>query len=53
MAESFGRVLEELIINFDLECTVLIVNAVAELISRRAGVTGPVGQPDPAEERLI
>ena len=48
MAEGFGRVLEELTNSFDLECFVLIVNAAAEFISWRAGVTGPVGQPDPA-----
>ena len=53
MAEGFGRVLEELIISFDLECFVLIVNAAAEFISWRAGVIGPAGQPDPAKERLI
>ena len=40
--------MEELIISFDLECTVLIMNAAAEFISWRAGVTGPVGQPNPA-----
>ena len=40
--------LEELINCFDLERTVLIVNAAAEFISWKAGVTGPVGQPDPA-----
>ena len=40
--------LEELINSFDIECIVLIVNAAAEFISLRAGVTGPVGQPDPA-----
>ena len=40
--------LEELTNSFDLECFVLIVNAAAEFISWKAGVTGPVGQPDPA-----
>ena len=48
MAGGFGRVLEELINSFDLECFVLIVNAAAEFISWEAGVTGPVGQPNPA-----
>ena len=48
MAEGFGRVLEGLTNHFDLECSGLIVNAAAEFISWRAGVTGPVGQPDPA-----
>ena len=48
MAESFGRVLVELMNCSDLERIVLIVNAAAELISWRAGVTGPVGQPNPA-----
>ena len=48
MAESFGRVLEELISSVDVECTVLIVNAVAEFIIWEAGEIGPVGQPNPA-----
>ena len=48
MAGGFGRVLEELTNNCDLERIVLIVNAAAEFISWKAGVTGPVGQPDPA-----
>ena len=48
MAEGFGRVLEELMNSLNLKRFVLIANAVAELISREAGVTGPVGQPDPA-----
>ena len=48
MVEDFGRVLEELLNSIDIECIVLIVNAAAELISWEAGVTGPVGQPDPA-----
>ena len=40
--------LEELTNSLDLERTVLVVNAVAEFICWKAGVTGPVGQPDPA-----
>ena len=40
--------LDELINRYNLERIVLIVNAAAEFISWRAGVTGPVGQPDPA-----
>ena len=48
MAEGFGRVLEDLMSSFDLKRFVLVANAVAELISREAGVTGPVDQPDPA-----
>ena len=48
MAEGFGRVLVELMISFDIKSFVLVANAVAELISREAGVTGPVGQPNPA-----
>ena len=48
MAEGFGRVLVELMNSFDFKGFVLVVSAVAELISREAGVTGPVGQPDPA-----
>ena len=48
MAEGFGRVLEELMNSFNPKSFVLVANAVAELISREAGVTGPVGQPDPA-----
>ena len=40
--------LVELISSFDFKSFVLIANAVVELISREAGVTGPVGQPDPA-----
>ena len=38
----------ELMISFDIKSFVLVVNAVAVFISREAGVTGPVGQPDPA-----
>ena len=38
----------ELMISFDIKSFVLVANAVAELISREAGVTGPVDQPDPA-----
>ena len=48
MAVGFGRVLVELMIRFDIKSFVLVANAVAELISRKAGVTGPVGQPNPA-----
>ena len=48
MAEGFGRVLEELTSSFDLKRFVLVANAVANVVSREAGVTGPVGQPDPA-----
>ena len=48
MAGGFARVLEELTNSFDLERIVLIVNAAAKFISCKAGVTGPVGQPDPA-----
>ena len=40
--------LEELTNSFNFKYTVLIVVAVAEFISWEAGVTGPVGQPDPA-----
>ena len=40
--------LEELIISSDLKHFVLVANAVAKVVSREAGVTGPVGQPDPA-----
>ena len=48
MAEGFGRVSEELTNSFDPKRFVLVANAAAEIISREAGVTGPVGQPDPA-----
>ena len=48
MAEGFGRVLVELMNSFDPKHSVLIANAVFEVISREAGVTVPVGQPDPA-----
>ena len=48
MAEGFGRVLVELMNCSDLKHFVLVANAVSEVISRQAGVTGPVGQPDPA-----
>ena len=48
MAEGFGRVLVELMISFDIKSFVLVASAVAVFISREAGVTGPVGQPDPA-----
>ena len=48
MAEGFGRALEELVNSFDLKNFVLVTNAVAKVVSREAGVTGPVGQPDPA-----
>ena len=48
MAVGFGRVLVELMISFDIKGFVLVANAVAEIISREAGVPGPVGQPDPA-----
>ena len=48
MAEGVGRVLVELMSYFDLKHFVLVANAVSEVISREAGVTGPVGQPDPA-----
>ena len=48
MAEGFGRVLEELTNSVDFKTVVLVANAVAEVVSREAGVTGPVGQPDPA-----
>ena len=40
--------LEELTNSVDLKTPVLVANAVAEVVSREAGVTGPVGQPDPA-----
>ena len=40
--------MEELIHCYNVERIVLIVNAAAEFISWKAGVTGPVGQPDPA-----
>ena len=40
--------LVELINSFDFKSFVLIANAVAVVFSREAGVTGPVGQPDPA-----
>ena len=40
--------MEELINYCNIERIVLIVNAAAEFISWEAGVTGPVGQPDPA-----
>ena len=48
MAEGFGRVLEELTNSFDPKHFVLVANAVSEVISRQAEVTGPVGQADPA-----
>ena len=34
--------------DFDFKSFVLVASAVDELISREAGVTGPVGQPNPA-----
>ena len=40
--------LEELTNSVDLKSVVLVANAVAEVVSRKAGVTGPVGQPNPA-----
>ena len=40
--------MEELTNIFDLKHFVLVANAVAKVVSREAGVTGPVGQPDPA-----
>ena len=40
--------MEELMNYSNLERIVLIVNAAAEFISWKAGVPGPVGQPDPA-----
>ena len=40
--------MEELINCCNIERIVLIVNAAAEFISWKAGVTGPVGQPNPA-----
>ena len=40
--------LEELSNSIDFESFVLVANAVAEVIRWEAGVTGPVGQPDPA-----
>ena len=48
MAEVFGRVLVELMNSLDVKGFVLVAIAVAELFSREAGVTGPIGQPDPA-----
>ena len=48
MAVGFGRVLVELMISFDIKSFVIIANAVAAIFSREAGVTGPVGQPNPA-----
>ena len=38
----------ELINSFDFKSFVLVASAVAELSNWEAGVTGPVGQPDPA-----
>ena len=48
MAGGFGWVLEGFSSNIDYEWTVLVANAVAVVNRWEAGVTGPVGQPDPA-----